>query len=134
MSFIQIVLVFTSTLLLVDSLFALYYFKFTYFLELKQRYVSQKNIPILYKNKLVREIQNDFGISRRIVQTLYLPWFFICLFNGLWILPIIVSIVIVFTNLFHKNAYISPFALFFNLIVSIMVYGYTLWVIFIRFV
>lgn len=122
MSFTLIVIFITSTLLLADTLYSLYNFQYTYFMEIKKRYANLSNIPITYKKKLTREVNDDTGITRRYVQTLYIFWFIFIIFTKLIFLPVIISIVAFSTNLAYRKAYIAPSVLLFNLIVSFMVY------------
>lgn len=82
-------------------------------------------IPKEYKNKLNIEMNDETGITRMLVQSLYVLWFFMTLFSTLWFLPLILSIAIFLTNLFYKNAYIAPMVLLVNLILSLMVYLFT---------
>jgi hypothetical protein len=105
-----------------DTLFSIYNFRYTYFLEIKRRYTNIEKIPLDYKYKLNEEMNEEVGNTRRFIQTLYIPWFILTIFSKLFFLPIILSLAIVFTNLFYKKAYISPLVLLLNLIFSFMIY------------
>lgn len=134
MGFSVILILITSALLLMDTLFSLYNFKYIYFLELKRRYAMQKHLPWRYKQKLEVEILRDGDGLRRFIQSLYLPWVLFCFILNFWFLPIITSIVMVLTNLIYKKPYISPMMLLFNLVIFFMVYLFTILALISRFV
>lgn len=120
---ISLIIIFiTSAFLLMDTLFSLSNFRLIYYLEIKKRYANLRDIPITYKIKLSREVNEDTGLTRLIVQTFYLFWFIFIIFTKLIFLPVIISIVAFSTNLLYRKAYITPMALLFNLIISFIVY------------
>lgn len=122
MSGFEIILFGCSIFLMMDTLFSIYNFRYTYFLEIKRRYANTETIPLEYRFKLKEEINKEVDFTRRLIQTSYIPWFILTIFSKLFFLPIILSLAIVFTNLFYKKAYISPLILLLNLIFSFMIY------------
>lgn len=125
---LQFFLLLSATLLLVDTLFLLIYFDYTYFLELKRRFsIVGKDIPEGFRNQLKREIRQEVGTFKMIVQSLYVPWFIMCFFQKLWFLPVTITLLIGITNtIFYRKSYISPLMLMFNLIIVGCCYGYTI--------
>lgn len=126
MTFFQGLLLTTSALLMIDTLYSLYNFQYTYFIELKRRFAHYEKIPIDYKYKLNNELNEEAGMFRRMIQASYVPWFIVILFTKLWFLPIILSLAIFFTNLFYRKAYIAPLVLLLNLVLSFMVYMFVI--------
>jgi len=126
MTFFQGLLLVSSVLLIIDTLYSLYNFHYTYFIELKRRFAHFEKIPVEYKIKLVNELNDEAGMFRRMIQSSYVFWFLIVLFSKLWFLPIILSLAIFFTNLFYRKAYIAPLVLLLNLVLSLMVYMFAI--------
>ena len=126
MTFFQGLLFTTSVLLMIDTLYCIYNFHYTYFIELKRRFANFEKIPVEYKFKLNNELNEEAGMFRRMIQSSYVFWFFIVLFSKLWFLLIILSLAIFFTNLFYRKAYIAPVVLLFNLVLSLMVYMFAI--------
>lgn len=115
-----------SVLLLVDVIYSIVYFEYTYFLELKKRFSKGGSLPFEFANQLQWEIKTEVGQFRRLVQSTYILWFvFTCLLN-LWYLPVAITLVIAFTNFIYNKAYVSPFMLYFNLLIMSCCYGYTI--------
>ena len=115
-----------SILLMIDVLYSLYNFHYTFFLELKKRYSQLKITPLRHKFKLLREINEDIPFSRKLIQSTYLAWVIIMLFSNIFILPILLSLIVVITNLLYKKAYIAPITLLFNLVIFFMSYLFTI--------
>jgi hypothetical protein len=126
MNFLTYVIPITSALLAVDTLFSLYNFRYSYFLELKYRYSAMGKIPSQYKVKLRKEIDEEVGGLRMFVHLFYIPWLIFCFLSPLWYLPIILSIVIVVPNLIYNKPYISPYALFLKLALLLLIYLYAI--------
>lgn len=123
-----------SFLLLIDTLFSLYYFRYTYFIELKRRYAHTKGIPFAYQYKLRHEIATDSGLMRQLIQALYLPWVVFCVFASIWYLPIALSLTIFVVNVFYNKPYISPLTLWLQLASFFIVYSFSIYCFFIKFV
>jgi hypothetical protein len=117
-------LLFCSVFLIMDVLYSIVYFEYTYFLELRKRFGIQKNVPIEQSQKIKLEIKNDLGLFRRLIQALYIPWLVLCCFMNLWYLPVIVTLMIAFTNFIYGKAYISPLILLINLISMCCCFAY----------
>lgn len=79
----EYILVISATLLAVDTLFSIYNFRYSYFLELKHRYTTMAKIPLPYKNKLTMQLDEEVGGLRRFVQSTYLPWIVFCFFTAM---------------------------------------------------
>lgn len=126
MGFSTYVILITSALLAVDTLFCLYYFRYSYFLELKHRYTTMGKLPLEYKIRLRKQLDEEVGGLRRFIHLLYIPWFIFCILSPLWYLPIILSVLIVLPSLIYTKPYISPFVIFFNLVTLLIIYLYTI--------
>jgi hypothetical protein len=123
-----------SVVLLMDTMFSLFHFKYTYFFELKRRFSRSKDVPLAYRNKLRTEIKNEFGALRTWIQFLYIPWMILCFLSPLWMLPFFITIVMFLTNLFYNKPYISPLALLNLLCIFLWAYCFTIYAILIKFV
>jgi len=109
------ILFFCSTFLAMDALYSLYNFQFAYLLELKRRYVARgKDLPFRYRQKLAVEIERDYTTSRQFVQASFIPWFVLCFFTNLWIVPLVITGFVGLGNLFYPKPYISPLVFLFN--------------------
>lgn len=122
MTLLEVIIYISSCLLLGDTVYSLYYFPYTYILEIKKRYANQRELPALYQFKLGKELTHEIGITRTLVQSTYLFWFFSIIFTKLIVLPIIISICGFITNIIYSKPYISPMGSLVNLIISFMVY------------
>jgi hypothetical protein len=123
-----------SALLAVETLFSLCYFRYSYFIELKRRYAYKEIIPYQYKKKLVDEISVDDGLTRFLVQLLYIPWVLFCLFSQFIYLPIILSLFILIVNKIYLKAYVSPLVFFLGLLVNFGIFLFPIIEIILRFV
>jgi len=110
------ILLASAILLLVDVLFSIVHFEYTYFLELKRRFsITERKLHDELRNQIKYEVFNELGQTRRLIQIIYIPWYVLCFFYNLWYLPVSITIVMFFTNLFYKSSYISPIALLLNM-------------------
>lgn len=121
----EIVACISSIMLLIDTLYSIVYFQHTYSLELKHRFVVlNKDLPLGYRMVLVNQIKNENGFLRSFIQLAYIPWVISMVLIQLWYLPLIITSIIFLSNLVYKKPYISPYMLFFNLLVIICIFGY----------
>jgi hypothetical protein len=123
-----------SVLLLMDTMFSLFHFKYTYFFELKRRYANSKEVPYDYRQKLKGEIKKEVGTLRTVIQFTYIPWIVLCFLSPLWVLPVFLTLTMFLTNLFYNKPYISPLALLNLLCVFLWAYCFTIYAILTKFV
>lgn len=114
-------------MLLIDTIYSIVYFRYTYFFELKRRFaVMSKGMPTEYRMILHAQIRRENGFMRTLIQSAYIPWIVTTIFLQLWYLPVIVTVCMALTNLIYRKPYISPYILYFNLLVMISSFGYGL--------
>ena len=122
---LQILLFLTSVMMLIDNLYSLKYFHYTYMLELKRRFAAVgKGLPPELRLILRGQIQRENGRVRNFIQSAYIPWFVICIFTNLWYLPLAVTILTGFINMIYRKPYISPIMLMINLLIMSCSYLY----------
>jgi uncharacterized integral membrane protein len=127
---LQIALILCSVLLLTDSLYELYNYRFYYFLDLMNRYLYRKNIPASHKLKLKLEISKHYSH----VKTYYLWWFLLMLFTNVWYVPFIVFLIIFILNIFNRETFVKVEYFNFKLLLNIFQYGYVIIGILYKFV
>lgn len=114
-------------LLALDTLYGLWYFEFSYYYEIKRRFIKlNKDLPVQYRQNLLNELSEDNGYLRDFVQILYFPWAILCFFTPVWYLPVIISFVIALPDLFWKKAYIPPLTLLINLLIVLSCFVYSI--------
>lgn len=123
-----------SILLLFDTAYSLFNFRYTYFQELKRRYANTSYVPIVYRMKLKIELAHEMGFAKQMVQACYIPWIVFCVFYSQWYLPVILSGVMFVSNLFYHKPYISPVVLWLNLASFFVTYCFVIGTIIIKFV
>jgi len=114
-----------TTILLIDNLYSIRYFHYTYIFELKRRFaLIGKEVPIELSKFLQGQIKRENGSLRNFMQSAYIPWFVICILGNLWYLPLIVTAITGITNIFYSKPYVSPLFLMLNLLVFNCCYVY----------
>ena len=118
MANIQLLVIVASVIMLIDNLYSLTYFHYTYMFELKRRFaVVGRGLPPEFRLMLLGQIKHENGRLRNFIQSIYIPWFVLCILGNLWYLPLIVTALTGLTNIIYRKPYISPFMLMFNLLV-----------------
>jgi hypothetical protein len=110
-----------SVLLLVDSLYNLYYFKYNYLKLIKNRFIRYNEINIKLKEKLYNE---DKNYTKIFIQFLVLPWAVMISFTKYFFILAFVSIFTYLVNNFNKKTYIAPEFVLLNEIILIISYTY----------
>lgn len=111
--------------MLIDGLYSWTYFQYTYFLELKRRYMLVgRELHLEYRLLLNREIKKENGKLRNFIQSAYIPWYVFCILANLWYLPIIITVFTGVMNLIYRKPYISPFILMLNLLIMNCCFAY----------
>jgi hypothetical protein len=112
----------------VDVFYSIYYFEYSYLLEIKRRFIAYNTpkMPIQYRQHLKNELDTERGNGRSIIQFLYWPWAILCLLTCLWYLPVFIAFLIMLTNSTYKKTYVSPVLLYINLVVMLVSYVYSI--------
>lgn len=125
------ILLISSTLMLIDVLYSLYYFQYTYLLELKKRFAHMANgLLAAYKEELILKINKEIGDLRRFMQIFLLIWIVACFINNLWFLPTTIFTFDFIINIIFRKPYISPILIFTKLTIMVWVLIYSILTLF----
>lgn len=115
---LRMVVFFTSVMMLIDNLYSINYFQYTYLFELKRRFAMiGKGLPPELRMFVQGQVRHENGRLRNFIQSAYIPWFAISILVNMWYLPLIVTAVTGITNIIYSKPYISPLVLMINLLI-----------------
>lgn len=105
-------LIISALFLVLDYVFSLTYFRFSYYIELKRRYLSTAKIPAEYKEELKGQHNKEYTQSRKLIFTVsLLIWGITTIIHGMWyVVPVIVVVDFLVQFISVRGYYMPPFA------------------------